>query len=149
MPLNRRDLCLILPAMLPLLGDTAGQAQEPSLNSGAFEFEHLPMHVANNNAQIRNVMRGKLPTGEGIEVHETTLAAGGSPTPSTHHHKHSEMWLVREGNVQLTVNGKTYRLGPGSVGFAASNEEHGLTNVGSVPATYFLVAVGPGAELQT
>jgi mannose-6-phosphate isomerase-like protein (cupin superfamily) len=149
MSLNRRELCLLLPAVFPLITEGQAPAPESALTSGAFEFEHLPMHIANNNAQIRNVMRGKLATGEGIEVHETTLAAGGSPTPTTHHHKHSEMWLVREGNIQLTVNGKTYQLGPGSVGFAASNEEHGLTNVGSVPATYFLVAIGPGAELQT
>ena len=52
---------------------------------------------------------------------------------------------MREGIIELTVNGKSYRLGPGSVGFAASNEEHGIKNVGATPATYFLVAIGPGA----
>lgn len=117
--------------------------------SGAFEFDHLPLHIANNNAQIRGVMRGKLATGEGIEVHETTLPPGGAPTATTHHHPHSEMWLVREGTIELTVGGKKYRLDVGSVGFAKSNEEHGIRNAGTTAATYFLVAIGPGAELQT
>ena len=55
---------------------------------------------------------------------------------------------MRQGIIELTVNGKSYRLGPGSVGFTASNEEHGIKNVGATPAKYFLVAIGPGAELQ-
>lgn len=56
---------------------------------------------------------------------------------------------MREGNIDLTVNGKTYPLGPGSLGFAHSNDEHGIRNRGNTAATYFLIAVGPGAELQT
>ncbi len=107
------------------------------------------MHIANNHAQIRMIMRGRLATGEGIEVHETTLPPGGAPTATTHHHPHSEMWLVREGVIELTVNGKNYHLEPGSLGFAKSNDEHGIRNIGSTAATYFLIEVGPGAELQT
>jgi len=148
MPLNRRELCILLPSLLPLAASLKAVAQDNSLPSGAFQFDKLPLHIANNNAQIRMVMRGKLATGEAIEVHETTLPPGGSPTAKTHHHLHSEMWLVREGVIQLTVNDKNYRLEPGSVGFARSNDEHGITNVGTAPAVYFLVAVGPGANLQ-
>ena len=147
MPLSRREMCVLLPMLCQITTQTVGQ--DNSLPSGAFECERLPLHIANNNAQIRNVMRGKLATGEGIEVHETTLPPGGAPTATTHHHPHSEMWLVREGTIELTVNGKTYPLGPGSVGFARSNDEHGIRNIGTTAATYFLIAVGPGAELQT
>jgi hypothetical protein len=31
------------------------------------------------------------------------------------------------------------------VGFVRSNEEHGIKNIGTVPATYYVVAIGPGA----
>lgn len=82
-------------------------------------------------------------------MHETTLPPGGAPTAVTRHHPHSEMRLLREGTIELTVNGKDYRLEPALVGFARSNEEDGIKSVGTMPATYFLVAVGPGAELQT
>jgi mannose-6-phosphate isomerase-like protein (cupin superfamily) len=59
------------------------------------------------------------------------------------------MWLIREGVIELTVNDKELRLEPGSVGFVRSNEEHGIRNVGTAHVNYFVVAVGPGAELQT
>ena len=149
MPLTRRDLCLLLPALVPCTVPLTLQAENTTLPSGAFQFDRLPLHIANNNAQIRMIMRGKLATGEGIEVHETTLPPGGAPTATTHHHPHSEMWLVREGNIELTINGKAYPLGPGSMGLARSNDEHGIRNSGNTAATYFLIAVGPGAELQT
>jgi mannose-6-phosphate isomerase-like protein (cupin superfamily) len=58
------------------------------------------------------------------------------------------MWLVREGTVELTVNGKSQKIGPGGVGFVHSNDEHGITNAGSTPAVYFVVAIGPGADTQ-
>lgn len=148
MSLNRRELCAFLPALLPAAAVLQAVAQDQSLPSGAFQFDKMPLHIANDHTQIRMVMRGKLATGEGIEVHETTLPPGGSPTAKTHHHVHSEMWLMREGTIELIVNDKHYRLEPGSVGFVRSNEEHGIRNIGTIPAVYFLVAVGPGAELQ-
>ena len=109
-----------------------------------YPFEKLPIRTP-NNAQIREVLKGKLATGESLEVHETTLSPGGTPHPP-HHHVHSEMWLIREGMVEITVNGTSSRLGPGSVGFVHSNDEHGIKNAGTTPATYFVVAIGPGAD---
>jgi mannose-6-phosphate isomerase-like protein (cupin superfamily) len=147
MPLTRRELCSVFPvALLPRLhfaqdNPSAGQGALPS---AVYPFDDLPVRTE-NNAQFRNVLKGKLATGEALEVHETTLLPGDAPHPP-HHHLHSEMWLIREGTVELLVNGKTYRLGPGSVGFVHSNDEHGIKNVGVTPATYFVVAIGPGAD---
>jgi mannose-6-phosphate isomerase-like protein (cupin superfamily) len=145
MSLTRRNLCLLLPAALvpAVLRPASAAAQEGTMSSAMYPFEKLPIRTP-NNTQIRDVLKGKLATGESLEVHETTLPPGGAPH-AAHHHVHSEMWLIREGTVELTVNGTSYRLGPGSVGFVRSNEEHGIKNVGTTPATYFVVAVGPGA----
>jgi mannose-6-phosphate isomerase-like protein (cupin superfamily) len=148
MRITRREICGLAPGLVPVALQLHAFAQDNPLPSAAFAFDAAPMHVANNNAQIRLMLRGKLATGEGVEVHETTLPPGGAPTPTTHHHRHSEMWLMREGTIELTVDSKNYRLEPGSVGFVRSNQEHGIRNVGATPAVYFVVAVGPGAELQ-
>jgi mannose-6-phosphate isomerase-like protein (cupin superfamily) len=143
--MTRRDLCLMLPAtLLPAaLHPESITAQESALPSAMFPFEKLPMHVS-NNAEFRPVLKGQLATSESLEVHETTLQPGGAPHPP-HHHVHSEMWLIREGTVEITVSGTSYLLGPGSVGFVHSNDEHGIKNVGTTPTTYFVVAIGPGA----
>ena len=145
MSITRREMCLLLPATLfPAVMRPEGMAaQDGSMPSAMYPFEKLPIRTP-NKAEIRDVLKGKLATGESLEVHETTLLPGGAPHPP-HHHVHSEMWLIREGTVELTVNGTSYRLGPGSVGFVHSNDEHGIKNVGTTPATYFVVAVGPGA----
>ena len=146
MSLSRREMCLLIPsALLTSLVTKAGPQSERSgdLPSAMFPYDKLPLHTS-NSAAIRPVLKGKLATGESVEVHETTLPPGGAPHPP-HHHPHSEMWLIREGTVDITVNNTTTRLGPGSVGFVRSNDEHGIKNVGLTPATYFVVATGPGA----
>jgi mannose-6-phosphate isomerase-like protein (cupin superfamily) len=146
MSVTRRELCTRLPAVLipAILSYEASAQQDKSMPSAMYPFEKLPIRTP-NNAEIRDVLKGKLATGESLEVHETTLPPGGAPHPP-HRHVHSEMWLIREGTVEITVNGASYRLGPGSVGFVRSNDEHGIKNVGTTPATYFVVAVGPGAS---
>ena len=146
MSLTRRELCLLVPsALLSPLAPKAEPQSEPSgdLPSATFPYDKLPVHTS-NTAAIRPVLKGNLATGESVEVHETTLPPGGAPHPP-HRHPHSEMWLIREGTVDITVNNTTTRLGPGAVGFVRSNDEHGITNVGLTPATYFVVAIGPGA----
>jgi quercetin dioxygenase-like cupin family protein len=146
MPLTRRELCSVFPvALLPALFSVEEpSARQSSLPSAMYPFDNLPVRTA-NNAQFRAVLKGRLATGESLEVHETTLPPGGAPHPP-HRHVHSEMWLIREGTVELAVSGTSYRLGPGSVGFVDSNDEHGIKNVGATPATYFVVAIGPGAD---
>jgi quercetin dioxygenase-like cupin family protein len=145
--ITRRELCLLLPgATLPLAATWArGDDQDTSLPSAGYSFDKLTAHTTSSGAQIRDILKGKLVTGESIETHETTLPPGVMPHPP-HHHVHTEMFLLREGTLELTVSGTTYRLGPGAVGFVRSNEEHGVRNVGTTPANYFVVEVGPGAS---
>ena len=143
--LSRREVCWFFPAaLLPALIAENQAEQQPSLPSTMYPFDKLAVHTS-NTAEIRAVLKGKLATGESLEVHETTLPPGGTPHPP-HRHAHSEMWLIREGTVDITVNDTTTRLGPGSVGFVSSNDEHGIKNAGETPATYFVVAIGPSAS---
>jgi quercetin dioxygenase-like cupin family protein len=130
----------LLPAFIPA---KTSASDANVLPSAMYPFEKLTPHKS-NTAEIRDVLKGHLATSEALEVHETTLPPGAAPHPP-HRHAHSEMWLIREGTVELSVEGNLTQMGPGSVGFVRSNDEHGIKNVGTVPATYFVVAIGPGA----
>ncbi len=151
MAVTRRDLVSFLPAALflsaalPELTQVQASQSSPSpLPSGVYPFASLAVNES-PNVITRHILKGRLATGESIEVHETTLPPGGAPHPP-HHHVHSEMWLIREGTVEITIEGKAHRIYSGSLGFVRSNEEHGVTNPTDRPATYFVVAVGPGAD---
>ena len=144
---TRREVFFLLSGFVSSAVELEGLPnQDNSIPSTTYAFSELPMKIV-NGAAIRPVLKGKLATAESLEVHETTLPPGGMPH-AAHHHVHSEMWLIREGTVQLTINGTSHVMGPGSVGFVHSNDEHGIKNVGTTPATYFVVAVGPGADAQ-
>src|ERR1700733_6240422 len=158
MSMTRRDVLQMIPiasasllaAFSALAAAEEASAQErelPMLPSKAWTFEELKVEKSLNGAKFRAFLMGKLANSEILEVHETMLPPGGIPHPA-HHHIHSEMWLVREGTVELTVMGKKKNIGPGGVAFVASNEEHGITNVGKTPAKYFVVAVGTDAGLS-
>jgi len=140
MQIDRRNLCSVLPFALMA---SAWASDEHTLTSGSFAFDDLkPRPNANGSGEVRSVTQGTTPTGEQVEVHETTLKPGASPH-APHRHKQSEFWLIAKGTLEVTINDKSYQLGPGSVGFAASNDLHGVKNVGTVPATYFVIAIGP------
>lgn len=136
---TRRNWFLALPA-LAMSATAAFGADLKRLVSRVYPFDTLPEHTSGRNHSWP-VMDGLTHEDIPLEVHETQLAPGGMPHPP-HRHMHEEMFLLRAGEVELTINGKSGRLGPGGVGFIASNDLHGVRNSGSVPARYFVVAIG-------
>ncbi len=146
--MNRRDLCVALSSFAALAAapPAKGQAgstatEEPVLSAQkAYPFEQLTVKKG-PNGESRPVLHGVLPTGESVELHETTLLPGHMPHPP-HKHKHSELMLIREGTLEFDNDGTPERVGPGGVVFAASNVMHGLKNVGETNANYFVVAIG-------
>ena len=148
MNLNRRDLCVALSSFAALAAASPAEGQagsaapdEPVLSAQrAYPFDQLPVKKG-ANGETRPVLHGVLPTGESVELHETTLLPGHMPHPP-HKHRHSELMLIREGTVEFNIDGTFERVGPGGVVFAASNVMHGLKNVGETNANYFVVAIG-------
>jgi quercetin dioxygenase-like cupin family protein len=157
-PVNRRELCIALSSLaalaaVPAEAQTPEPAQKPEImgpglsstdkvlnEQHAIRFEDLPVKK-NANGESRPVMQGVLPTGESVEMHETSLLPGHMPHPA-HKHRHSEIMCIREGTLEFQNDGKPERVGPGGVIFAASNVMHGLKNVGDTTAQYFVIAIG-------
>jgi quercetin dioxygenase-like cupin family protein len=136
MKISRRDLSLLLPAAMA----ASTGAQTKALPSKTYKYEDLPVKTNGKNRGLA-LMKGQTHSGYQIEMHETELGPGQAPHPP-HHHVHEEAILVREGTVEVTIMGKSATLGPGSVAYVASGEEHGWKNVGDGPAKYFIVTLG-------
>jgi XRE family transcriptional regulator, regulator of sulfur utilization len=86
----------------------------------------------------RGVFDAPTATLERFESHVTTLNPGQAPH-AAHKHVEEELMIVREGTVEATLNGQPTRVDAGGMIFCASNEMHGLRNVGTTRATYYVV----------
>jgi quercetin dioxygenase-like cupin family protein len=139
---SRRDLGLLLPAVAASAAaqQSAEKAPLKKLPSKAYVFEDL--HAKQNGENTgRAVLNGTTHTGYPVELHMTELAAGQAPHPP-HRHAHEEILMLRSGQLEVTMNGETTRLTPGSVVYVASNDLHGWKNPGPAKAEYFVMALG-------
>jgi mannose-6-phosphate isomerase-like protein (cupin superfamily) len=131
-----------VPGALVAGGGTLGAAR-------AIPFDQMTARTNASGGESRNVARGTLATGESVNIHQSMQVAGQTPPP-LHVIQHSEFILVREGEIEFDheVAGQivTEKAGPGSVVYVAFGTRHAIKDAGSVPARYFVVAIGGDAK---
>lgn len=88
--------------------------------------------------QIRHVFDNPTVAMDKLEVHITTLNPGMESHP-VHRHPWEEILLVKEGDFEVSVNGHKQHAGPGAMVFLASDDPHNARNVGTKPATYYVI----------
>ena len=128
--ITRRNLMVALAA-------ARAPQQTPVMQSAAFDWNTISAKETKVGS-VRSFFKAPTATLEELELHVTTLNPGQEPHPP-HRHPNEEMVIIREGTVEVLVNGDWKRLGPGSVLFNASNQLHGLRNVGAIPAVYHVI----------
>jgi quercetin dioxygenase-like cupin family protein len=77
--------------------------------------------------------------GSAIEIFDTTGIPGGGPPP--HKHAWEEIYVVLSGEMDVIVDGKTTRVGPGGFAHVPANTPHGYT---TIDHTHFLTIVSKG-----
>jgi quercetin dioxygenase-like cupin family protein len=75
-----------------------------------------------------------------LAVHATTMNPGAPPSKA-HRHPWLELIVMKEGTMEMTVDGVSHAVGPGSIAYLASNSLQSMRNPGAVPATYFVFSV--------
>jgi len=145
--MNRRDLFAALAATAvagqafaatdPVPADPAPADNTPVMGSRVFDWNSIPVKP-NAHGSSRQFFNTRTVSLEHFELHVTTLNPGMMPHPP-HKHPNEEMMIIREGTLAAFQNGKWTTVGPGSVIFNASNQLHGLKNVGKEPAVYHVI----------
>jgi len=135
--LSRRHLPLFLSALAAAQAQGSGE----HLASDVFPFDNLPVHEGKTSTS-RQIFRGISHSGCPVDLHETDLPPGQMPHPP-HRHSNEEVLMIVSGQVDVTINGKTKTIGPGSAAYVASNDYHGWKNSGTTMARYFVMSVGP------
>ena len=148
MSASRRTFCAAsVPAAFSLVtllsASRAKAAVSQPLQSFIMPFAAMKAHE-NTSTAIRPIADGQTAEGAHVEVHETQLNPGAEPHPP-HRHKHEEFLLLMKGQIEVTVDGETSTLTPGSVGFWKSMSLHHLRNTGPEIAQYFIVGFGNDA----
>lgn len=116
-----------------------GLAAPGKMGSRIFEWDQLEVKPTKVGAR-RDVCDSPTTTMANFECHVTTINGGLAPHPP-HRHPDEEILVLKEGALDVTIKGVTKRIGPGSIAFCASNDEHGWKNAGDTPATYYVIRI--------
>lgn len=139
MSYSRRDLAALLPALAA--SAAAQQTDSKTLRAKTYAFDELPVRTSANQAtKSRGVFDGVTTRGQRITAHFSELAPGQAPHPPSRQ-KHEEIILLREGTLEVTLNGVTSTIGPGAVIFVPFEDLNGWKNVGTTVAQYFVVSI--------
>ncbi len=156
--MNRREFSALLPLLVaapaltpkveaqaagtpPVVAPTHASAQLSTLTSGLYPGDVVPdpkvLHV------MHHYIQGMLPDNIRLEAHGSILAPG-APHEKVGHHKHTEIWFLREGKATLMTAGVEHELKPGDMGVCIAGDEHWIGNASSTdPVSYFVLTVGP------
>jgi quercetin dioxygenase-like cupin family protein len=147
--MDRRQFSALLPllaatgALAP--ADVLAQHAPPPMNkliSGRYPEGPAP-HPSATGRVSQHIVLGMLPDDIRLESHHTTLEPGAGWEP-IRTHKHTEMWLVTDGEVSLMTDGETRTLKKGDMGICVAGDKHSVSNASKTdPCSYFVVCVGP------
>ncbi len=132
-----RDAIVAGLSITATVGAVGAWQSAPLLPATAYDWSAMQAQ-ATAVGEVRQIVRSPTATLAELEIHITTLKPG-QTSHAPHQHPNEELIIVKEGTVEALVGGEWKKLGPGSVIFQATNQLHGIRNVGEGLATYHVV----------
>lgn len=143
--ITRRDL-IVAAVSVVLTAAVVALAQAPArqvMHSRVFNWNSVRA-VPTKTGERRQFFDAATATLERFECHVTTLNPGEAPHAG-HRHPDEELMIVKEGTLEAIQENRTNRVEPGGIIFEGSNEYHGVRNIGTNRATYYVLRwVTPG-----
>jgi (S)-ureidoglycine aminohydrolase len=111
-------------------------AQETTpIESKVYDWQNTAI-IKKETSERRNLVDGTSSDFKHINVHTTTLYPN-HPASKLHHNLDEELLIVKAGKMTISIAGKTYILGPGSVVLNMPYEDHSIANNEPTNLTYY------------
>ncbi len=118
----------------------------PALASQVFAWSDRAI-IPTPSGECRAFFDARTVTLARLESHVSTVNVGHASHPP-HQHSDEELVIIREGTLEVMINGKTQLAGPGSVVFYSCLDLHGMRNAGDTPAIYHVIRWAPLAPSE-
>lgn len=114
----------------------------PGLASQVVNLDQVKMAVfKDQDAPVGHIgyyVQGESPGSSSLVAGRFVIDPGKSPH-APHTHADEEVLIVESGQGEIVCDGKTTKIGPGSVMFSTPNAPHGINNTGPEPLTFYFV----------
>jgi len=144
MAITRRDMCILLPALMATATSHAAKSdagKNETLKSAIYNLKDLKVEKSKDRDYIP-VFEGTTSNGQHMTLHESAVGPGGV-IHEMYTHPGDEMFLVREGTLEVEMEGKRSQVGPGGVAYVASNTPYAIRNTSNEWTRYFVFLFGP------
>ncbi len=112
-----------------------------TLKSAIYNLKDLNVEKSKDREYIA-VFEGTSSTGQPMVMHESGVAPGGV-VHEMYSHPGDELFLVREGTLEVEMEGKRSQVGPGGVAYVAANTMYAVRNTSDKWTRYFVFLFGP------
>jgi quercetin dioxygenase-like cupin family protein len=113
-------------------------AQNNTVDPGVYKWAEHPIKTGELR-ESRKILEGVSPHFEYLEIHATTQFPGSKPGKAHANSDSEECIIVKEGEMKITIEGKTKILKAGGVVLLMPQQLHSIENVGDVNLTYFVM----------
>lgn len=83
-------------------------------------------------------LKGDTPASSNFVTGRFVLDPGKTPH-APHTHAEEEVMVIESGHGEIFCDGKTTKIGPGSVMYTAPNAPHGIVNTGDTPIVFYFI----------
>ncbi len=115
----------------------ANEVASTTINLDQVEMKSF-MDKAELVGKIGVYLSGDTPASTKFVTGRFVLQPGKSPHPP-HTHAEEEVMIIESGHGEILCDGKSTKIGPGSVMYTTPNAPHGITNTGDEPIVFYFV----------
>jgi (S)-ureidoglycine aminohydrolase len=123
--------------LLSLILSAGSSLMIQPIDSKVYSWKEAPL-VRKAGSEQRKLLEGSATDFKHMEVHATTVPARQAPHLA-HKHDDEELNIIKEGELTVTIAGKTKTLGPNSIALMMPGDEHGFENKSAAPVTYYVM----------